>query len=933
MTHTPVTGVRSGTAWKPAAASGRMDRRRRQEPATAPPGRDVGSVRESALVAVAAVAAAIATLLPAARAGPVPGDGAAGSRPPDILLINTDDQRWDSLGNCLPSLGAPDSPGAVACMPNVRTLLAERGVSFANAYATTSHCCPSRASLLTGNYAHTHRVLTSRTPFGGAERFEPHEASNLATWLHDAGYRTGLFGKYMNGYLGPQVPPGWDEWRATYGSSSESYSRYRLVENGVVREYDDYVTTRLGGYAVDFVRATPSDRPMFLYFAPRAPHFPYQPRKDTGDHRRFDSMAPWRPPSFQEADVTDKPAWVAAEPVRTPAQVELLDAKIRSQLETLIDVDRQVASILAALGPRLSSTLVVFTSDNAMSWGEHRYFNDKNCAYEECHHVPLVIRFDPLTAAGGGAVEQHPVLNIDLAPTIAELAGLSAGEAMDGRSLVPLLAGTPPADWRTAVLGEDFGSLMKDDSAPPPTLRFIRTFPGDPSGGAYKYVELCAKSDRTDPCATAERELYDEVADPYELCNLLQGCGPAPPGGLVQDLAARLLQLQGTMPPVVRFDPEPPEATTDPLAVSFVAPGASRFRCAVDGAPPQPCASPMAPPGQAYGAHSLTVLADGPDGTSSPASVAWTVEPVVPAAPRFLATPGPQGGPDAEFRFEAPDAVALECSLDGEPYAACVSPHALAGLAPGTHGFRVRAVDGSGNVSNPARHRWSVVADVLPPALTMKTPRADDLLASRRLEATWSATDEQGLDRVEVFRRTGLGGTPVRVQTGTEPRYVRNGTAAGTYCFVVVAYDRAGNSTTGPERCAAVPLDDGALAFAGPVIRVASPAALDGTVTELGGAGARTEFTFTGRKVGVLFWVGPDAGTADLFLDGTLARHQDLYANNHRSLWWTKAFGTVGSHTVRIEWVPDRNAFSSGVAVRIDGVAAVANGPPAPGGP
>jgi N-acetylglucosamine-6-sulfatase len=855
---------------------------------------------------------------------------ATGGSRPDVVVVMTDDQRFDALANCMPSYGAPDGPDSVPCMPNVRALLQAQGVTFAHSYVTTSLCCPSRSSFLTGLYAHNHGVLTNEKPIGGVVGFARHESSTLATWLHGVGYRTALIGKYLNGYYGPQTPPGWDDWHTVYGTSSSSYTHFKLVENGVVQEYSNtYHTTVLGQRAVQFIDSTPASQPLFLYFAPHAPHYPWQPAK--GDGTAYAGQPPWRPPSYAEPDVSDKPPWWQALPVPDDTFRAARDKAQRRQLRTLIEVDRQVGNIAAALGPRLANTLFVFTSDNGLDWGEHRAFEGKECQYEECVRVPLVVRFDPLTGGAARVDSTHPARNVDLAPTILEAAGVEPVDGMDGRSLLPLLAGPPPTDWRTAVLGENYGSLHPLDKLVPPSNALIETFPGDASGGRFKYVESCDRADRTLPCAVVSTELYDEAADPYELCNLLspEGCGPSPPVQLVQQLTNRLHALEVARPPTISVQP-PPATSTSPVSVAFGGTGLTRFRCALDGGEPAPCDSPFTPAGQDHGHHVLTILGDGPRGTAEPGRAWWWISDRLPATPSFTETPGARSEPAVTFRFEdaEPD-VSFRCSLDGADPDPCASPLGLQDLAIGQHVLSVFALDPDGNLSLPATYRWEVVPELTPPTLTMKLPAADELLRQRAVLGGWAGSDDSGIGRYELTEGAGLGGRPVLVQSSKATSFTRAAADSGTYCYQVTAYDTVGNSTIGPLRCAAVPLDDRGLSFTGPVTAELSAGSFDDTVTRLTGTGSAS-FTFTGRRCGVLFRMGPDMGKAAVSVDGGTGKLVDLYATTSRPVWWTAQFADVGFHTVQVAWTGHRSDASGGTDVALDGVAAISEAAPQP---
>jgi arylsulfatase A-like enzyme len=409
---------------------------------------------------------------------------------PNVVLILSDDQRWDTVD-------ATHGLAGNAVMPILANELVSSGLVFTNGRVTTSLCSPSRASLLTGRYAHNHGVWGNALPNGGAGVFD--DSQTLATLLQGAGYRTALIGKYMNGYdlLSPYIPPGWDEWRAFVQAR---YYNYDLNENGVVTRYgsapSDYSTDVLAAKAVSFISTSVSQgQPFFLLFAPAAPHSPYTPAPR--HEGRFAGLPAWRPPSYNEQDVSDKPAWVKALPRLTDVKRALLDQLRIDQLETLQALDEAVGAIMQALRDEGvdANTLVVYSSDNGFAWGEHRY-DGKQCPYDECFRVPIIVRYPPLVTAA--RQDSRFVLNIDLVPTVLELAGLSIPAGTNGASLVPLLAGNPPA-WRSDLLHEHWkthliprNSLVMD--------------------GQHKYVEY-------PPGSGQGTELYDLTSDPYELLN------------------------------------------------------------------------------------------------------------------------------------------------------------------------------------------------------------------------------------------------------------------------------------------------------------------------------------------------------------------------------------------------------------------------------
>ena len=356
--------------------------------------------------------------------------------PPNIILILTDDQRVDTL----------------RYMPIVRQTLGKHGVTFTNAYVSNPVCCPSRASILTGLYSHSTGVYTNSFA-GGFAAFD--DSSTIATWLRDAGYHTGLFGKYLNGYETTYVPPGWDRWFATQGSAA--YYRYRATSDGAVIEFGDeptdYATSVIGEEAISFIQETPTEQPLFAYVSVPAPHDPSIAAP--GDEGAFAKLEPWRPLSFNERDVKDKPLYIRNNPwLKADRRREIDVARIR-QVRSLLAVDRLVEDIVDVLREtgRLQNTIVVFTSDNGVLWGEHRW-DSKDVPYEESIRVPLIVRYDALIPAA--RTDTNLVMNIDLAPTFAHAAGVTT-PAVEGASFLPLLL-DPATSWRQGFLLEHMAS-------------------------------------------------------------------------------------------------------------------------------------------------------------------------------------------------------------------------------------------------------------------------------------------------------------------------------------------------------------------------------------------------------------------------------------------------------------------------------------------
>src|SRR5215204_2300262 len=451
---------------------------------------------------------------------------------PNIILILTDDLAGDDL----------------SYMPNLRSLLIEQGTTFENAFVTDSLCCPSRATILRGQYAHNHGILENGPPNGGYEMFRSlgRQNSTLATWLQDAGYRTVLIGKYMNDYEGTQVPPGWDNWHAVSGN----YTSHDLSENGKIVSYDPgsfYMTDVLTDRAVDFIHDpnghVPSfllpNRPFFMWLGTTAPHQPADPAPRHADALPDLSMP--RPPSFDEDDVSDKPAWIRDNPPLDPEQIAYAEDLYRKRLQSMLAVDDMIGRLLDALrkSGELDNTYVFFTSDNGFHFGTHRLSVGKWTAYEEDIRVPLIVRGPGVPK---GQTLDHLVLNNDFAPTFAQLGEAEVPAFLDGRSLKPLLSDDPPPleEWRSAFLVEAATELsgtvvplLSGDPLPEDWRSASRKDWGRPGLEAiraedYRYTEY----------GNGERELYDLKDDPHELDNQYEAADPERLGRLRERLAA-----------------------------------------------------------------------------------------------------------------------------------------------------------------------------------------------------------------------------------------------------------------------------------------------------------------------------------------------------------------------------------------------------------
>ncbi|HEX6150942.1 sulfatase [Nocardioides sp.] len=462
-------------------------------------------------LALGGLLAATSTALVTAGATRAPATAAQGT--PNVVLVLVDDGRVDDL----------------AAMPRVRQLIGAAGVSFTDFYAPFPLCCPARATLLTGQYAHNHGVLGNTAPGGGFRKFR--DQSTLATWLTPT-YRTGLIGKYLNGYAPPYRPPGWDEWMvpsALYGYTGTRWYVHRGTGGGY-QTISGYQTDTIAALASDFVaRNAPQEEPFFLFTSIVAPH-DGQPR-DPDDvagypspyvkpvyRDRFAGLTN-TDPSFDEADVSDKPI----RPTRlSSTDIRGITEHLQQRREASLSIDDAVARIMQALtdSGELADTYVIFASDNGLMLGEHRIRGGKSTPYEVANRIPFLVR-GPGIPAGS---EVHQVAGqIDFAATVMAMAGLPAPSSVDGASLLELLhdpGSAGPA--RRGVLLE--ATANSDTETPPWHYRGV-------VDGNWKYVER----------ATGRKELYDLVADPFELTNLAGRAAYAQPQ---QELAQLLFTLR-----------------------------------------------------------------------------------------------------------------------------------------------------------------------------------------------------------------------------------------------------------------------------------------------------------------------------------------------------------------------------------------------------
>jgi N-acetylglucosamine-6-sulfatase len=489
--------------------------------------------------------AALAILFISAINGSTPTVAQTTPVKPNFVFILADDMRKDDL----------------KYMPKTQALLGAQGMQFANAFVTNPLCCPSRATIMRGQYAHNTGVWTNTPgPDGAWQGYKNHgnEQDNIATRFHGAGYRTGLFGKYFNDYDGSTVPPGWDDWFGV--PSGTGVFNYYVNDNGTQKFFgnseSDYATDVLSRETQSFIDASVvANKPFLAYVAPKPPHEPAVPAPRHVN--TFNGEKAPRLSSFNEIDVSDKPPSIRSLPVLSSTQIAEIDAHHEKRVESLQSVDDLVEAVVNKLQNvgALNTTYIVFTSDNGWHHGEHRIKSGKAKPYEESIRMPLLVRGPSVQA---DTTTDKLTLNTDFFPTFTDLAGLTTPEYVDGRSLRPVLEGTATT-WRTAILLEIRTSILG-----------IRTSDG------RKYIEY----------GDGFKEYYDLKADPNELRNLVY-YGEVSPAAL----ASRLQALKGcsgdacraaegatdtTTPPPPPPDTAPSVTSTSPAAnATGVAPSAN----------------------------------------------------------------------------------------------------------------------------------------------------------------------------------------------------------------------------------------------------------------------------------------------------------------------------------------------------------------------
>lgn len=455
---------------------------------------------------------------PEARESPEVGGGApasvqAGPRP-DVVVIVVDDLRWDEFG----AAGHPYLE-----TPNIDRLAAE-GALFTSSFHAVPLCSPNRASLLTGQYPSRHGVIDNV-----ARNMLSHTLETFPRAMQADGYTTAFLGKWHMGN-DPTPRPGFDYWVGLPGQGRSTDPEF--FEDGALHVVPGYTTDLLTDRALSFIAERSVDEPFLVYLAHKAVH-PDVKQLDDGSvdpnsslgyvpaprHRgRYENEVFTRRPNVVSSldELGEMPAVRRALTYRGSPDITerfggILDPgtseeTIRRRAEMLLAVDDGLGRIMDALEDRgtLDRTAIVLTSDNGFFYGEHGLSLERRLPYEESIRNPLLIRYPPLVAAGsrpGGLA-----LSVDIAPTVLELARVPVGDQIQGRSLVPLLAGSRPPDWRTSLLVEFYTY-----ENPMPWLldmdyRMVRT-------DRYKLIHWIHHPDMD--------ELYDLSTDPYEMDNRL----------------------------------------------------------------------------------------------------------------------------------------------------------------------------------------------------------------------------------------------------------------------------------------------------------------------------------------------------------------------------------------------------------------------------
>jgi len=421
----------------------------------------------------------------------------------NVIYILSDDHRYDFMGftGKVPFLKTPNMDR-----------MAREGVHLKNAFVTTALCSPSRASILTGQYTHRHGVVDNQSLVPEGTTFFP-------GFLQNAGYQTGYIGKWHMGEHKDDPRPGFDYWASFQGQGRYWNSVFNV--NGKREKPTDsiYVTHAITNYAKDFLDTRDTTKPFFLYVSHKAVHAEFIPAPEHAGIYKNEKLAyppTMYPPENPKATVSNKqynyedvPEWVKKQRYSWHGVDYLyhgqmdFDEFYRNYCETLLALDESIGSLLNYLEANdlMGNTTVIYMGDNGFSFGEHGLI-DKRQAYEESMRVPL-LAMGAAVRPGLQSIEQN-VQNIDIGPTVLDIAGVPQPEQFDGQSFLPLLKGTNPSTWRDTIYYEYFWERPFPQT---PTVHAIRT-------AEYKYIRYHGIWDLN--------ELYDIQKDPLEMNNLIR---------------------------------------------------------------------------------------------------------------------------------------------------------------------------------------------------------------------------------------------------------------------------------------------------------------------------------------------------------------------------------------------------------------------------